>query len=79
MIESQDDDIEVKEKLIQTIEKNVELNQKVSENNRQAIINDVSSDLDATEDRNLANWQKVLNIKTMKVLEKCRNIKKFLL
>ena len=50
VIESQAAEIEkLKEEVNQTIEKNVELNQKVSENNRQEIINDVSSDLAATE------------------------------
>ena len=50
MIESQAAEIEkLKEEVNQTIEKNVELNQKVSENARQEIINDVSSDLAATE------------------------------
>ena len=50
VIESQAAEIEkLKEEVNQTIEKNVELNQKVSENTRQEIINDVSSDLAATE------------------------------
>ena len=65
----------LKEEVNQTIEKNVELNQKVSENTRQEIINDVSSDLAALKKRNLTNWQKVLNIKTLRVLENVETLK----
>ena len=64
VIESQAAEIEkLKEEVNQTIEKNVELNQKVSENNRQAIINDVSSDLAATEAEKLGKLAESIEYK----------------
>ena len=64
VIESQAAEIEkLKEEVNQTIEKNVELNQKVSENNRQEIINDVSSDLAATEAEKLGKLAESIEYK----------------
>ena len=80
VIESQAAEIEkLKEEVNQTIEKNVELNQKVSENKDKKLSMMFHLILLLQKLRNLANWQKVLNIKTLRVLERCRNIKKFLL
>ena len=64
VIESQAAEIEkLKEEVNQTIEKNVELNQKVSENTRQEIINDVSSDLAATEAEKLGKLAESIEYK----------------
>ena len=64
VIESKAAEIEkLKEEVNQTIEKNVELNQKVSENNRQEIINDVSSDLAATEAEKLGKLAESIEYK----------------
>ena len=64
VIESQAAEIEkLKEEVNQTIEKNVELNQKVSENARQEIINDVSSDLAATEAEKLGKLAESIEYK----------------
>ena len=50
VIESQAAEIEkLKEEVNQSMEKNIELNQKIAESTREEIINDVSSDLAATE------------------------------
>ena len=54
---------ELEKKLNEQIEKNVELNQKVSENNRQEIINDVSSDLAATEAEKLGKLAESIEYK----------------
>ena len=64
VIEAQTAEIEkLKEEVNQTIEKNVELNQKVSENTRQEIINDVSSDLAATEAEKLGKLAESIEYK----------------
>ena len=64
VIESQAAEIEkLKEEVNQTIEKNVELNQKVSENTRQEIINDVPSDLAATEAEKLGKLAESIEYK----------------
>ena len=64
VIESQAAEIEkLKEEVNQTIEKNVELNQKVSEYTRQEIINDVSSDLAATEAEKLGKLAESIEYK----------------